>query len=410
MRCDLVAGAVRRIKERDNCVAHALVRHKAPARVGLLGLCAGAFPFRLRFVKALLELLCVEVGAGVVAGVPELRPRIARPGGDRRIEVVAAVARNEPRLALVGAAVAVRRRVVQQVGNEHLRQIKPRVVDIEVVQVILFLSAVAASVVPQPVVAGIGADDLIAGLLAAGVVQDGEIVRPVLVEISVIRQLLPADNVDLRARLVRGLHLILEVPQLQHRAVGGKVAERICLLQLRHAHVGDRVLDRAGRIVVVFRHGIGHRALFELRHARSGIVVHRGVDRVVLLFQPVDHAEAFTAVFRIVGGKAEIDCAVFLLKKIGLIRLRVLCLFAVAGPCGFVVLHKVVDRRSVSGVAEECIEGLLFQLVFLHRAVDKGIAQIVEHRDVFLPCGIRRGAEGGVCAIRKAIRKAGRFI
>ena len=279
MRCDLVAGAVRRIKERDNCVAHALVRHKAPARVGLLGLCAGAFPFRLRFVKALLELLCVEVGAGVVAGVPELRPRIARPGGDRRIEVVAAVARNEPRLALVGAAVAVRRRVVQQVGNEHLRQIKPRVVDIEVVQVILFLSAVAASVVPQPVVAGIGADDLIAGLLAAGVVQDGEIVRPVLVEISVIRQLLPADDVDLHARLVRGLHLILEVPQLQHRAVGGEVAERICLLQLRHAHVGDRVFDRAGRIVVVFRHGIGHRAFFEVFHARGGIVVHRSVDR-----------------------------------------------------------------------------------------------------------------------------------
>ena len=74
------------------------------------------------------------------------------------------------------------------------------------------------------------------------------------------------------------------------------------------------------------------------------------------------------------------------------------------------MLHKVVDRRSVSGVAEECVEGLLFQLVFLHRAVDKGIAQIVEHCDVFLPCGIRRGAEGGVCAIRKAIRKAGRFI
>ena len=71
--------------------------------------------------------------------------------------------------------------------------------------------------------------------------------RPVLVEISVVRQLLPADNVDLRARLVRGLHLILEVPQLQHRAVGGEVAERICLLQLRHAHVGDRVFDRAGR-------------------------------------------------------------------------------------------------------------------------------------------------------------------
>ena len=307
-------------------------------------------------------------------------------------------------------AVAVLDQTVDEIGNVHLRQIKPRVVDIEVVQVILEVHAVAAAVVPQAVVAHRGAEDLIAGLLAAGVVQDGEIVRPVFVEISVVRQLLPADDVDLHVRLVRGLHLILEVPQLQHRAVGGEVAERICLLQLRHAHVGDRVFDRAGRIVVVFRHGVGHRAFFEVFHARGGIVVHRGVDRVVLLFQPVDHAEAFTAVFRIVGGKAEIDCAVFLLKKIGLIRLRVLCLFAVAGPCGFVVLHKVVDRRSVSGVAEECVEGLLFQLVFLHRAVDKGIAQIVEHRDVFLPCGIRRGAEGGVCAIRKAIRKAGRFI
>ena len=281
MRCDLVAGAVRRIKERDNCVAHALVRHKAPARVGLLGLCAGAFPFRLRFVKALLELLCVEVGAGVVAGVPELRPRIARPGGDRRIEVVAAVARNEPRLALVGAAVAVRCRV-QQVGNVHLRQIKPRVVDIEVVQVILFLSAVVASVVPQPVIAGIGADDLIAGLLAAGVAQDGEIVRPALSEVTIIRHILPAHGFDFHARLVRGLHLVLEVPQLQHRAVGGKVAERIALLQLRHAHVGDRVLDRAGRIFIVFRHGIGHRAFFEVFHARGGIVVHRGVDRIDL--------------------------------------------------------------------------------------------------------------------------------
>ena len=277
-------------------------------------------------------------------------------------------------------------------------------------QVILFLSAVVASVVPQPVIAGIGADDLIAGLLAVGVAQDGEIVRPALSEVTIIRHILPAHGCDFHARLVRGLHLILEVPQLQHRAVGGEVAERICLLQLRHAHVGDRVLDRAGRIVVVFRHGVGHRAFFEVFHARGGIVVHRGVDRVVLLFQPVDHAEAFTAVFRIVGGKAEIDCAVFLLKKIGLIRLRVLCLFAVAGPCGSVVLHKVVDRRSVSGVVEERVKGLLFQLIFLHRAVDEGVAQIVEHRDIFLPSGIRRGAEGGVCAIRKAIRKAGRFI
>ena len=146
-------------------------------------------------------------------------------------------------------------------------------------QVILFLSAVVASVVPQPVIAGIGADDLIAGLLAAGVAQHGEIVRPALSEVTVIRQLLPADDVDLHARLVRGLHLILEVPQLQHRAVGGEVAERIGELELRHAHVGDRVFNRTGRIVVVFRHGVGHRAFFEVFHARGGIVVHRSVDR-----------------------------------------------------------------------------------------------------------------------------------
>ena len=410
---DFVGGVVGTGKERDDRVAHALMRHVAPAAgVDLFPGHAGALPFRLCVVDAALELLDTEIRAGVIARVPVVRAGAARPAGDGNIVVaeVVGAAGDQTALDAVAVAVAVLDQTVDEIGNVHLRQIKPRVVDIEVVQVILEVHAVAASVVPQAVVAHRGAEDLIAGLLAVGVVQDGEIVRPVFIEISVVRQLLPADNVDLRARLVRGLHLVLEVPQLQHRAVGGEVAERICLLQPRHAHIGDRVFDRAGRIVVVFRHGVGHRAFFEVFHARGGIVVHRGVDRVVLLFQPVDHAEAFTAVFRIVGGKAEIDCAVFLLKKIGLIRLRVLCLFAVAGPCGFVVLHKVVDRRSVSGVAEECVEGLLFQLVFLHRAVDKGIAQIVEHCDVFLPCGIRRGAEGGVCAIRKAIRKAGRFI
>ncbi len=54
---DFVAGVVRPVKERDDRVAHALVRHEAPARVDLLGRCAGAFPFRLRVVKAVLELL-----------------------------------------------------------------------------------------------------------------------------------------------------------------------------------------------------------------------------------------------------------------------------------------------------------------------------------------------------------------
>ena len=403
-----IAGVVRPVEERDDRVAHALVRHKAPARVGLLGLCAGAFPFRLRFVKALLELLCVEVGAGVVAGVPELRPRIARPGGDRRIEVVAAVARNEPRLALVGAAVAVRCRV-QQVGNVHLRLVEPRVVDIEVVQVILFLSAVVASVVPQAVVAGIGADDLIAGLLAAGVVQDGEIVRPALSEVTVIRHILPAHGFDFHARLVRGLHLILEVPQLQYRAVGGKVAERICLLQLRHAHVGDRVFDRAGRIVVVFRHGIGHRAFFEVFHARGGIVVHRGVDRIDLFVQAENRTKEFAAVFFVIAGKAEVDRAVLLLQKIDLIRLTVTCLFAMAAPSGLVVLYEIVDRRSF-GAAEERVEGLLFQRVFLHRAVNGCGAPGVAQRHILFSGSICRGAEGGVSAVRKAVRKGGRFI
>ena len=187
-------------------------------------------------------------------------------------------------------------------------------------QVILFLSAVVASVVPQPVIAGIGADDLIAGLLAAGVAQHGEIVRPALSEVTVIRQLLPADDVDLHARLVRGLHLVLEVPQLQHRAVGGEVAERIGELELRHAHVGDRVFNRTGRIVVVFRHGVGHRAFFEVFHARGGIVVHRGVDRVVLLFQPVDPANTVAILGKGVAAveviaDAQIQRAILLLKQ-----------------------------------------------------------------------------------------------
>ena len=61
-----------------------------------------------------------------------------------------------------------------------------------------------------------------------------------------------------------------------------EVAERIGELELRHAHVGDRVFDRAGRIFIVFRHGIGHRAFFEVFHAHGGIVVHRGIDRIDL--------------------------------------------------------------------------------------------------------------------------------
>ena len=384
MRCDLVAGAVRRIKERDNCVAHALVRHKAPARVGLLGLCAGAFPFRLRFVKALLELLCVEVGAGVVAGVPELRPRIARPGGDRRIEVVAAVARNEPRLALVGAAVAVRCRV-QQVGNVHLRLVEPRVVDIEVVQVILFLSAVVASVVPQPVVAGIGADDLIAGLLAARVVQDGEIVRPALSEVTIIRHILPAHGFDFHARLVRGLHLVLEVPQLQHRAVGGEVAERIALLQPRHAHIGDRVFNRTGRIVVVFRHGVGHRAFFEVFHARGGIVVHRGVDRVVLLFQPVDPANTVAILGKGVAAveviaDAQIQRAILLLKqkdKIwrGLGVMIVEIIRQLHAPRSLVVAAQCVQVGQ-----QRTVKVFLRQRDGFHRR-EGGLSAVIDHRD-----------------------------
>ena len=282
---DFVGGIVGTGKERDDRVAHALMRHVAPAAgVDLFPGHAGALPFRLCVVDAALELLDTEIRAGVIARVPVVRAGAARPAGDGNIVVaeIVGAAGDQTALDAVAVAVAVLDQTVDQIGNVHLRLVEPRIVDIEVVQVILFLSAVAASVVPQPVIAGIGADDLIAGLLAVGVVQDGEIVRPVFVEISVVRQLLPADNVDLRARLVRGLHLILEVPQLQHRAVGGEVAERIALLQLRHAHVSDRVFDRAGRIFIVFRHGIGHRAFFELRHALGGIVVHRGVDRIDL--------------------------------------------------------------------------------------------------------------------------------
>ena len=119
VRFDLIAGVVRCVKECDDRAAHALICHEAPAGVGLLGLRAGALPFRLCGGKALRKLLDAEIRAGVVARVPELRVAAARPRGDRHI-VVIAIARNKLSLALVGAAVAVRCRV-QQVGNEHLR-------------------------------------------------------------------------------------------------------------------------------------------------------------------------------------------------------------------------------------------------------------------------------------------------
>ena len=145
--------------------------------------------------------------------------------------------------------------------------------------------------------------------------QDGEIVRPVFIEISVVRQLLPADNVDLHACLVRGLHLILEVPQLQYRAVGGEVAERIGELQLRHAHVGDRVLDRARAL-----HIVGHCAGFEFLYTCGDIGVHGSVDRVVLLIQPVDPADILSALGVDVAAieviaNAQIQRAVVLLQQ-----------------------------------------------------------------------------------------------
>ena len=141
-------------------------------------------------------------------------------------------------------------------------------------QVILFLTAVAAAVVPQAVVAGIGADDLIAGLLAASVVQHGEIVRPALPEETVIRHILPAHGVDFHARLIRGLHLIVKIPKLQRRAVGRETFERIAQLELRHAHVGDRVFNHLRGVIAVFECAVAHRVLFEVRHARGGVVIH----------------------------------------------------------------------------------------------------------------------------------------
>ena len=388
------------------------MRHEAAALVDPLSGIARAFPLRLLVVQAVVDLCDAEIRAGVIARIPVFRVfriGLVRPAGDGGIETVIAITGDQAALDAVAVAVAVLDQTVDQIGNVHLWQIKPRVVDIEVVQVILEVHAVAASVVPQAVVAHRGADDLIAGLLAAGVVQDGEIVRPVFIEISVVRQLLPTDNVDLRARLVRGLHLVLKVPQLQHRAVGGEVAERIGELELRHAHVGDRVFDRAGRIFIVFRHGIGHRAFFELRHALGGIVVHRGVDRIDLFVQAENRTKEFAAAFFVIAGKAEVDRAVLLLQKIDLIRLTVTCLFAMAAPSGLVVLYEIVDRRSF-GAAEERVEGLLFQRVFLHRAVNGCGAPGVAQRHILFSGSICRGAEGGVSAVRKAVRKGGRFI
>ena len=80
-----------------------------------------------------------------------------------------------------------------------------------------------------------------------------------------------------------------------------------------------------------------------------------------------------------------------------------------AAPSGLVVLYEVVDRRSF-GAAEKRIEGLLFQRVFLHWAVNGCGAPGVAQREILLSGGIRRGVEGGVSAVRKAIRKGGRFI
>ena len=296
------------------------------------------------------------------------------------------------------------------------RQIKPRIVDVEVVQVMLRFFTVAASVVPQPVVAGIGADDLIAGLLTAGIVQDGEIARPVLVEIPVVRQRLPADGFYRVACFIRGLHLILEVPQLEHRAVGGEVAERIALLQLRHAHVGDRVLDNA-RIVgpdIVF-----HRALLELLHACGGVVVHRAVDRVgVFDDQAVDTADALDrldgriASQRLIG-KTGIKAAVLLREEVEHIIVVFVCRVGNAAfPDGLIAADEFVRARAVprlvSRIVEKCGEGGLVERYDLHRGEEELVAAGREHCDALFTVD-RQGAERGGGGVGEAPDSIARF-
>ena len=252
-------------------------------------------------------------------------------------------------------------------------------------QVSLFLAAVAAAVVEEPVVAHRGADDLIAGLLAARVVQDGEIVRPVFIEIPVVRHLLPADGGEFCAVLVRGLHLILEVPQLKRRAVGGEVAERIAHLEPRHAHVGDRILGHLRGVIAVFGRAVAHRTLFELRHACGGIVVHRGIERVVFLFEPVDPADTVgipgkgVAAVEVIAD-AQIQRAVLLLQQKGEVRRGIGVMIVevvrqLRAPRGLVVAAQCVQIRQQSAV-----EVFLRQRDGFHRR-EGHLFAVVDHRD-----------------------------
>ena len=249
-------------------------------------------------------------------------------------------------------------------------------------QVSLFLAAVAAAVVEEPIVAHRGADDLIAGLLAARVVQDGEIVRPALPEETVIRHILPAHGVDFHARLVRGLLLIVKIPKLQRRALGRETFERIAQLKLRHAHVGDRVFDNAHTVDPDI---VGHRALLEVFHARGGIVVHRGIERVVFLFEPVDPADTVgisgkgVAAVEVIAD-AQIQRAIVLLQQNGEVRrgLGVLIVEVVRqlrAPRGLVVAAQCVQIRQQSAV-----EVFLRQRDGFHRR-EGHLFAVVDHRD-----------------------------
>ena len=177
----------------------------------------------------------------------------------------------------------------------------------------------------------------------------------------------------------------MEVPQLKRRALGGETFERIAQLEPRHAHVGDRILGHLRGVIAVFGRAVAHRTLFELRHACGGIVVHRGIERVVSLFEPVDPADTVGILGKGVAAveviaDAQIQRAVLLLQQKGEVRRGIGVMIVevvrqLRAPRGLVVAAQCVQIRQQSAV-----EVFLRQRDGFHRR-EGGLSAVINHRD-----------------------------
>ena len=185
--------------------------------------------------------------------------------------------------------------------------------------------------------------------------QHGEVVIEAVGDVAVVGDVVAADPeeaVGQRARLVLGLDLIAEAPQLQH-AVRREIRAVAALLQLGHAHIGRRLGDLKRQTVraALFREdiiGVAVR-LFERVDDGEGVGLHAVIGRHGLFGQAKDPADKVPIlIFRLLSRHHEIERAVLLLKEVYPICPTVfICCGRGAQPCLRVLAAQLRGRKPV---------------------------------------------------------------